>query len=155
MTTDLLQNVHAGRYSSHQQLFLRYSFAVLVDLAVLGLLAEFWDKVYFEAFSIMLLAAILLQFLLKVSIAIEHKVAGYFKSMSGLKAKVLRIFSTWLVLFGSKIVILKAISVAFGDKVVFHGAWHGMITFILVVIAIIVAEQLFVWVYNKLGINDL
>ncbi len=47
---------------------------LLVDLTVLNLFNEYWDFVYFEYFTISLLTAVLLQFLLQVTIAIEHRV---------------------------------------------------------------------------------
>lgn len=68
---------------------------------------EYWDMVYIEYFAISLLAAILLQFLLQVTLKIEHHVADYFMKMSGEKAKILRGLSTWGILFGSKFVILE------------------------------------------------
>ena len=150
----LINNHHVGHQSRHQQLFLRFVFAVLVDLSVLNLFNEYWDLVYIELFSISLLAAVLLQSLLQVTLKIEHKVAHYFKQMQGLKAKVLRIFSAWAILFISKLVILKALTIAFGEKMHFGGPVHGVISFIVVVIAIIVAEQVFTRIYKYLGHPD-
>jgi hypothetical protein len=71
--------------------------------------------------------------------------------MEGVKAKVLRGLSTWAILFVSKLIILKAISFAFGSSVVFSGAVHGLAAFIAVIIAIIVAEQCFNKIYRVLG----
>ena len=141
----------AGSYSRRQRIFLSFTFAVLVDLTVLNLFDEFWDYVYIEYFSISLLAALLLQSLLRVTISIEHRVASYFKKQSGLKARILRGLSTWGILFGSKFVILEAINIAFGDDVLFTGPIHGLVAFIVVVIAVIVAEQIFSWVYRSLA----
>jgi hypothetical protein len=112
---------------------------------------EYWNFVYIEFFSISLLTAVLLQFLLQVTIAIEHRVAGYFKKKTGMRAKVLRILSTWAILFASKLVILEAINFAFGDSVEFSGPIHGLVAFIIVVIAIIVAEQTITRIYNSLA----
>ena len=42
-----------------------------------------------------------------------------------------RVFTTWLILFVSKLIILQAISLAFGDSVIFSGALHGMAAFII------------------------
>ena len=151
MTSEDIEDEFAGAFSRRQQLFLRYTFAVLVDLTVLNLFNEYWDYVFIEFFSISLLAAVLLQFLLQVTIAIEHRVAGYFKKKSGLRARVLRGLSTWAILFGSKIVILEAINFSFGDSVLFSGPIHGLVAFIIVVIAIIIAEQTILWVYRSLA----
>ncbi len=150
-TNEDLQNGNAGSFSKRQQLFIRYTLAVLVDLIVLNLFNEYWNFVYIEFFSISLLTAVLLQFLLQVTIAIEHRVAGYFKTKTGMRAKVLRVLSTWAILFASKLVILEAINFAFGDSVEFSGPIHGLVAFIIVVIAIIIAEQTIMRIYNYLA----
>lgn len=136
--------------SRRQKLFVKYTMMVLIDLVVINLLSQFWDKVYIAAFHISLLAAILLQLLLQITMIIEHRIAGYFKQMSGLKAKIFRGLSTWAVLFGSKFAILWAINFSFGNDVQFHGALHGMVTFIALIVGIIVAEQVFNKVYRSL-----
>ena len=138
-------------FTSRQQLFLRYTFAVLVDLTVLNLFNQYWDYVYIEYFSISLLTALLLQFLLQVTIKIEHYVASYFKEKPGLGPRVLRIFSAWAILFASKLVILEAINFSFGDSVVFSGPFHGLVAFIIVVIMIVVAEQTITRIYRSLA----
>lgn len=137
--------------SDRQRLFARYFTGTLIDLLVLGLFAEFWDKVHVESFTVMLLAAILLQILLKVTIAIEHVVAGFFKVRPGGFMKFMRFFCAWLVLFGSKFVILEALSMAFGEQVHFSGAFHGIITLIIVVVVMLLVEEIIVRFYRRLG----
>jgi len=151
VTNESLKNEYAEARSNRQRIFIRYTFAVLVDLTVLNLFNEYWDHVFIEYFSISLLAAVLLQILLQVTIAIEHRVAGYFKAKSHTRAKILRILSTWAIVFGSKIVILEAINFSFGASVLFSGPVHGLVAFIIVVIAIIIAEQAIIWIYNALA----
>ncbi|MBL4710921.1 MAG: hypothetical protein JKX75_00190 [Gammaproteobacteria bacterium] len=151
MIDSIIKNEHAGSFSRRQQLFVRYTFFVLIDLTVLNLFNEYWDNVYIEHFSISLLVAVLLQILLQLTIAIEHHVANIFKSNPDLKAKILRVFSTWTILFISKLIILGVINLAFGDSVLFNGPVHGVVTFIIVVIAIIIAEQIFLWIYRSLA----
>ena len=151
MIDSFVKNERTGSYSRRQQLVFRYTFFVLIDLMVLNLFNEFWDYVFIEFFSISLLAALLLQVLLQVTIAIEHRVADFFKNKPGVKAKILRALSTWAILFGSKLAILEAINISFGDSIVFGGPVHGVIAFIIVVIAIIIAEQVFSWIYRSLA----
>mgnify|MGYP000574837621 CR=1 FL=1 len=95
--------------------------------------------------------AILLQFLLQVAIKIEHYTDSFFKNTSSKKDKILRITSTLVVLFISKIAIMEAINIVFGKSVVFGGIIHGIITFIIVVITIIVAEQILLKIYRSLS----
>lgn len=88
----------------------------MIDLTVLNLFDEYWDWVVIESFTISLLAALLLQVLLRITLKIEHRIAAYFNSKPGTIAKVMRVLSAWAVLFGSKFVILEAINTAFGDR---------------------------------------
>ena len=151
MKDDISPNEHAGTFSRRQYLYFRYTFFVLIDLTVLNLFNQYWDLVFIENFSISLAAALLLQILLQITIAIEHRVASFFKQKTGVKAKILRGLSTWGILFGSKLVILEAINRTFGSSVLFSGPIHGLVAFILIVIAIIVAEQMFLWFYRLLA----
>ena len=140
--------------SNSQRLFVRYLVAVLIDLTVLNLFDEFWDLVTIGPFSISVLAAILLQVLLKATLVLEHKVAAYFNSQTGSFARFMRFFTAWLTLFGSKFVMLGAIDFAFGDDVLFTGPLHGVVAFIVVVMVMLAAEEVAVRVYRRLGRNS-
>ncbi|MBQ0719709.1 MAG: hypothetical protein KBT88_05380 [Gammaproteobacteria bacterium] len=147
--TQALENT--GFLINRQRLFIKYILAVLVDLTVLNLFNQYWEHVYIESFSISLLAAILLQLLLQITLVIEHKVASFFQGKEGLKHKLGRGLSTWAILFVSKLVILQAINFAFGNSVLFTGPIHGLVAFIIAVVAIIVAEQIITRIYRSLG----
>ena len=148
--SDALMPASAEAPSNKQRLFMRYFTAILIDLTVLNLFVEYSDNVTIDSFTISLLAAILLQVLLKLTIAVEHKVAAFFKARPGGFMKFLRFFFAWLVLFGSKFVILEALTLAFGDKVRFGGMFHGIVTLIVVIIVMLVAEEVIVRFYRKL-----
>ena len=149
--TDTLMPIAAKIYSDRQRLFLLYFVGALIDLVVLGLFDQYSGKVHVDAFSTMVLAAVLLQLLLKATIAVEHWVAGHFKDKQGGWWKALRFFSAWLVLFGSKFVILEALDVAFGDKVAFEGMFHGIVWLIITVVTMVIVEELVVRFYRKLA----
>ncbi|MET0655920.1 MAG: hypothetical protein ABWY94_10170 [Pseudoxanthomonas sp.] len=151
MTSETLMPASAEAPSNKQRLFMRYFTAILIDLVVLNLFVEYSDNVSIDSFTISLLAAILLQVLLKLTIAVEHRVALFFKGRPGGLMKFLRFFFAWLVLFGSKFVILEAITLAFGDKVRFGGMYHGIVTLIVVIVAMLVAEEAIVRLYRRLG----
>lgn len=137
--------------STSQRLYNRYLTATLIDLTVLNLCAEFWDHVVVASFSISVLAAILLQVLLKATLALEHKVAAFFTSKSGGIFVFLRYFTAWLILFGSKFVMLWAVDLAFGDALMFTGPMHGVVAFIGVIALMLVAEELAVRFYRRLA----
>lgn len=137
--------------SLRQRLFLRYVAATLVDLVVLNLFVEYWEHVSASSFTVTLLAAVLLQALLKLTIVLEHRLAAYFNARPGGFAKFMRFFTAWLVLFGSKFVILEALALAFGDGLRFGGPFNGLVALIVVVVAMLVVEALLVKLYRRLG----
>lgn len=137
--------------SIRQRKYYRYLTAILVDLAVLNLFVEYWEHVSADSFTITLLAAVLLQVLLKLTISLEHRLAAYFNAKPGGFARFMRFFTAWLVLFGSKFVILEALALAFGDGLRFGGPWHGIVALIVVVVAMLAAEAALVLFYRRLG----
>jgi len=137
--------------SLRQRVFMRYLTATLVDLAVLNLFVEYWEHVSADSFTITLLAAVLLQILLKLTIALEHRLAAFFNARPGGFNKFMRFFTAWLVLFGSKFVILEALALAFGDGLRFGGPFHGIVALIVVVVAMLVVEAALVKFYRRLG----
>lgn len=151
MTTEALLPAAAEAPTDRQRLFVRYFTFVLIDLVVLNLFAEYSKKVYVDTFTTSLLAAVVLQILLRATIAVEHKVGAYFKARPGGLMKFLRYFCAWLVLFGSKFVILEALSFAFGANVRFEGRFHGLLTLIVVIVVMLVAEEAIARLYRRLG----
>jgi len=145
MENSIPQENPVDSFSTKQRLFMRYFTAILIDLTVLNLFVEYWDNVVIDSFTISLFAAVVLQVLLKATIALEHYVGNYFKT------KTQRILSAWAILFVSKIIILEVINLAFGDSVLFLGAIHGLVAFIVVVIVMLVAEQAIVKFYQSLA----
>ena len=148
---EILENTDVTPHTKRQQLFLRYTYLVLIDLVVLNLFSQYWDLVYIEFFSISLLAAILLQVLLQAAMAIEQPVSAYFKKKSGTGAKVLRGISIWAITFVAKLIILEAINLFFGGSVVFGGPIEGLVSFLVVIITMIIIEQISFKVYRSLG----
>ena len=137
--------------TTSQQVFLRYFTAILIDLTVLGLFSEYWDAVVVSSFTVALVAALLLQLMLKATIALEHRIAGRFEGKSGTAAKIGRFGAAWAILFGSKFAMLWILGMVFGDRLVFHGAYHGVVAFIVLVVVMLLAEEAVVRFYRKLG----
>ena len=137
--------------TTRQRLYNRYLTATLIDLTVLNLFEEHSEWVVIESFLISLLAAIILQLLLKASLALEHQVAVYFGKKEGGFARFLRFFVAYLILVGSKFVMLGVLDFALGSEVEFTGPFHGVVIFVLVVIVMVVAEELAVRIYRLLA----
>jgi hypothetical protein len=113
--TNKKTDIEGARWvSARQSRFIRYLLYVLVDLCVLTLFVEYWDRIVIDSFTISLLTAVLLQVLLKATLAVEHRIAGYFQARSEPGALVLRVLATWALIFGSKFVILDTVDIVFG-----------------------------------------
>jgi len=136
--------------STRQRLFSRYVIAILVDLVVLNLVAQYWGRVEIDAFSTSLIAAVLLQMLLQATLLLEHRVAALFEARDGRLWTFLRFFCAWLILFGSKFVMLAVIDRILGDGLMFGGPMHGVAAFILVIIAMLASESLLGRLYRRL-----
>jgi hypothetical protein len=150
-TSNAFVPLSADAPSDKQRAFLRYFTAILLDLVVLNLFAEYWDSVYVSSFTVSLLAAILLAVLLKLTLVVEHRIAAYFKARPGAFMTFMRYFCAWLVLFGSKFAILEALVAVFGDNVRFEGAFHGIVALIVVVVTMLIAEEAMVRFFRRLN----
>lgn len=144
------ETIDSKEFSKQQILFNRYFTAILIDLTVLNLFNEYSDKVQINSFTISLLAAVVLQLMLQITFKIEHGVGSHFLKKG---RKGLRIFSAWALLFASKFAILWILEVFFGDKIMFLGAFHGILTFIMVIVAMLGAEALIRWITNSVLSN--
>lgn len=137
--------------SANQKLFLSYFTAILIDLVVLNLFAEFWHRVTVESFLVSLFAAVILQVLLKITLAIEHHTAKYFNAKSGAWARVMRYVGAWAILLISKFIILWVIDLMFGDKITFGGPLHGAGTLIIVLLVMVLIERSILRFYQWLA----
>lgn len=138
---------NSGSVDTPQGRFIRYTLFVLVDLTVLNLFVEYWDRIVIDSFTISLFTAALLQALLKMTLAIEHRIAKYFESRPGKRAAILRVVAIWAVLFGSKIVILESVDIVFGE----HVELGGLVPFIVLVITLLAAETIITRIYEALA----
>jgi hypothetical protein len=137
--------------TDRQRLFVLFYTGTLIDLVVLGLFAEYSGKVHVDSFTTALVAALVLQVLLKATIVAEHRVLARFQDKTGAAWKAAKYFCAWLILFGSKFVILEALSFVFGDRVRFEGMLHGLVWLIVVVVTMVIIEELVVRFYRKLA----
>ena len=128
-----------------QMIFFSWTKDVLIYVIVLNLFVEYSPVVIIDSFTISIFTAILLKILLEIVLLIEHKVAHLFKSYT-----FLRILFGWLILFGSKFIILEIINFVFGE----HVELGKFLDVILLVITLILTRELFQWLYHRLGKTD-
>ncbi len=145
------QETQLNRPTTSQRMYVRYVSHTLIDLTILNLFAEYWQHVTVESFTISIIVAVLLQVALKGGVALEHRVADYFKSKSGSLAKILYWFCAILFVSGTKYAMLGVINLLLGERLMFTGPLHGVVAFIVVVVVMVVAEGIAARVYRSLA----
>jgi hypothetical protein len=99
--------------------------AAVVDLfvyvVVLNLFVEYLPSVLSETFTASVLTAVLLKAVLEVVVAIKKRVKRRFTQASTRGGQVAAASLLWLVLFGSKFVVLEVVDVVFGSSVSLGG----------------------------------
>lgn len=137
--------------NKRQRLYLGYTIVILLYLTIINFCDEYWDWVSIESFSVSMLVSILLVIGLAFFIKMESKAADYFKSKPGVKTKVLRGISSYIILVGGKFVLMGVIAILFGDLVKFTGPFGGAVAFIGLVTAVLVADGIVKKIYSSLG----
>jgi hypothetical protein len=90
---------------------------VFVYVVVLNLFVEYLPGVLSETFTLSLLTAVLLKGVLEVVVAAKNRVKGRFREASTPIGKVMAAVMLWVVLFGSKFLVLEAVNLVFGARV--------------------------------------
>ena len=128
-----------------QMIFTSWAKDVLIYIIVLNLFVEYNSKIIIDSFTISIFTAVLLKILLEIILKLEHKVSEMFKSY-----KVLRILLVWLILFGSKFLILEVVDFVFGE----HVELGKFLDVILLVITLMVAREVIQRIYLALGHSE-
>lgn len=94
---------------------------VFVYVVVLNLFVEYLPQVLSETFTLSLLTAVLLKGVLEVVVLAKNRVKARFRQASTPIGRVVAALLLWLVVFGSKFLVLEVVNVAFGDRVSLGG----------------------------------
>jgi protein-S-isoprenylcysteine O-methyltransferase Ste14 len=105
-----------------------------IAAAVVDLFVEYLPRVLSETFTLSLLTAVLLKVVLEVVVAAKNRVKARFRAASTPWGKVVAALLLWLVLFGSKFLVLGAIDLVFGSSVSL-GGFFSVTALILVLMA--------------------
>lgn len=107
---------------------------VFVYVVVLNLAAEFMPQVITETFTLSLLTALLLKVTLEVVVWLKDHAKRRFKAAETLPAKVAAGLALWLLLVGSKFVVLESVALLFAGQVQL-GGFFSVTGLILVLLA--------------------
>src|SRR5215470_16584892 len=94
---------------------------VFVYVVVLNLFVEYLPRVISETFTLSLLTAVLLKGVLEIVVVAKNRVKARFRQASTPIGKVVAAVLLWVVLFGSKFLVLEAVAFVFGDRVSLGG----------------------------------
>ena len=94
---------------------------VFVYIVVLNLFVEYLPTVLSETFTLSLLTAVLLKGVLEIVVAAKNRVKARFRQVSTPIGKVVAAVLLWVVLFGSKFLVLEVVDLVFGDRVSLGG----------------------------------
>ncbi len=106
---------------------------VFVYVVVLNLAIEYVPVVIAETFTMSLFTAIVLKLVLEAVVAVKDRIKHRFKTAATPLGKVLAGGGLWLLLIGSKFVVLELIALIFGSSVSLGGFWSvtGLILVLL------------------------
>jgi hypothetical protein len=114
--------------------------AAVVDLfvyvVVLNLFVEYFPKVLVESFTLSLLTAVLLKAVLEVVVVAEKRFKARFRQAATGVGKVIAAVLLWLVLVGSKFLVLELVDLVFGSRV----SLGGFISVTLLIITLLLAR---------------
>lgn len=142
---DLTDPVAANR---SQRLFLSWITAILLNVVVLGLFVEYSNSIIIDSFTIVILTAFVLKALLKITLALEHRVRNFFWKRDGVAYRAAGLLAAWAILFGSKFAILEVINFIFRD----HVEIDGFIPLIVLIVTMIAVESSAETIYKRLAL---
>jgi hypothetical protein len=109
---------------------------VFVYVVVLNLFVEYAPRVISETFTLSLLTAVLLKAVLEVVVAIKNRVRRRITQASSGAGKAMFAVVLWLVLVGSKFVVLEAVALVFGSRV----SLGGFVSVTLLIITLLLSR---------------
>lgn len=106
---------------------------VFVYVVVLNLAAEYVPLVITETFTLSLLTALLLKLVLEAVVWCKDRVKGRFKAATTVQGKLGAGLLLWVLMVGSKFVVLELVALFFADQVKLGGFWSvtGLILLLL------------------------
>ncbi|MCC6495451.1 MAG: hypothetical protein IT193_04250 [Propionibacteriaceae bacterium] len=108
---------------------------VFVYVIVLNLAVEYLPAVITETFTVSLFTAVLLKVVLEVVVAGKDRVKARFKAATTPVGKVLAALLLWLLLVGSKFLVLELVALLFGDRVSLGGFFSVTALIIVLMLA--------------------
>ena len=107
-----------------------------------------WNWVTVENVGMGAISALIMAIIVKLSVSLE-KITSAFCLKQKMLAKAKRVFTSWLILVGSKVAAMGAIVILFGEQVQFSGPVSGVLAFYLTIMTILIIESVLSKVVSK------
>lgn len=120
---------------------------VFVYIVVINLFVEYAPAVIIESFSVSILTAVLMKFMLDAITRFERRIVGFFRSKEGLFFQVTGTVAFFTILAAGKLLILEVVNIVFGDEV----ELGYFVEVLVLIVAMIVARELVQRIYERLG----
>jgi hypothetical protein len=134
-------------FNSKQLLFKELFVGTLIYAVVLGFFDDHTSIVEAQSYTLVFLAAIVLEVLTRAAFAMKDAIVGRLRHRDSSGTIALMVFGVWFVMFTSKFVFIWAIDLVFGDAVNING-FFGIFVVALVVT---VVHRFADWVFIRLG----
>ena len=108
---------------------------VFVYVVVLNLFVEYLPQVISESFTLSLLTAALLKGVLELVVLAKNWVKARFRQASTPFGKAIAGLLLWVVLFGSKFLVLEAVDFVFGSRVSLGGFFSVTLLILVLLLA--------------------
>lgn len=109
---------------------------VFVYVVVLNLFVEYFPRVLSETFTLSLLTAVLLKGVLEIVMAVKNPIKARFRQAPTRLGKAVAGLLLWVLLVGSKFLVLEVIHLVFGDRV----ALGGFFTVTLLILTLLLSR---------------
>jgi hypothetical protein len=109
---------------------------VFVYVVVLNLFIEYFPQVISESFTLSLLTAVLLKCVLELVLVVKNRAKARFHRAATTAGRVASAVLLWLVLVGSKFLVLEAVDIVFGSRV----GLGGFVSVTLLIVVLLVSR---------------
>ena len=109
---------------------------VFVYVIVLNLFIEYFPQVISESFTLSLLTAVLLKCVLELVLVVKNRAKARFHRAATTAGRVGSAALLWLVLVGSKFLVLEAVDIVFGSRV----GLGGFVSVTLLIVVLLVSR---------------
>lgn len=109
------------KWAIDQEVYLEMVIGTLVYAVVFGFFNDYTNIVTATSFSIVFLAAIIMQALVYPTFLLKKQIVNWFTSQKTKASRYWMIFSIWFVLFVSKFIFLGALNLFLGEYIHISG----------------------------------